>query len=292
MQAAISDKLIAWNGLRIEIPTDWDARISGHRQLVFEKDFQPQLQIRWEMTKQRTISKYEEITEQFAEQLGAKVIADVAPGTFAKLKKSFGSTYFFQTANKLITGGTFLDPAEQALFFFQLFNSEPVLWQESDNCLASLQFQGTSETLWRIQDFSLTTPVSFILTDYTFGAGLSRLSFNDNNLYLQTCKLGPADVRLDRQSIQEIFLTLTGTKDIQIKVKENDHVCEGHRNPNILGQLFLRLRREKPFQSARLWHDVPNNRLLAVVLSSNRPIPLATTQNICSKYEIIQKKKA
>ena len=43
-----NSKLIAWNGIQLQIPVDWDARVSGQRHLVFEKDFQPQLQIRWE----------------------------------------------------------------------------------------------------------------------------------------------------------------------------------------------------------------------------------------------------
>ena len=130
-----------------------------------------------------------------------------------------------------------------------------------------------------------------MLQDYTFGAGLTRLSFCSSDLSLQTCTLGPADSRLSQQPLVEILNTLSGCSDMQIVTGEDGSFCEGSRSPSISKQIFFRLRREKPFIRSKIWHDTEGNRLLALVVSSNRPIPQTITDKICSRYEIVQKKR-
>ena len=139
-----------------------------------------------------------------------------------------------------------------------------------NSCLTTLSCPSHSGSLWCIQDFSLAIPVSFTLKDYTFGAGLTRLSFTSADLFLQTCKLGPADKRLAQQSLAEILITLSDADDLDILTEENNS-CSGYRNPTIPRQILFRLRRQKPFIRAKIWHDTENNRLLAVVLSSQPP---------------------
>jgi hypothetical protein len=109
---------------------------------------------------------------------------------------------------------------------------------------------------------------------------------------LQTCILGPADTRLSRQPLVEIFIILAGIPDLDLVIGEDNNSCEGYRSPTIAKQISFRLRREKPFISAKIWHDTVSNRLLTVMLSSNRPIPMTTTNKICSQYEIVQKKNS
>lgn len=283
-----NNRHIAWNGVRLDIPYGWDARVSGQRHLIFEKDFEPQLQIRWEKVEKNKPTALAGRLRQFAGQMGSLIADDNFPPELQQLKNTFDLVTCYQGESGKVSGGIFLCTGAHTLVLFHLLFTDPRLLKEVNISLATLSCPIHSETLWRVQDFSLTIPVSFTLKDYTFGAGLTRLSFSSPDLFLQTCKLGPADNRLEQQSLAEILVTLTGTPDLLL-VTEEDCSCIGHRSPTIPKQVFFRLRREKPFIKAKIWHDPGNNRLLAVVLSSNRPIPVASIQNICSRYEIVQK---
>ncbi len=281
-------RLIAWNGVRLQIPTDWDARVAGKRHLVFEKDFQLQLQIRWEKPSRVIPSSFQERSKRIAEQLGSIIQAEQLPLELQKLHDVFGPVTCYRGESGLLEGGVFCCNDHRTPVFFQLSLPNPALVAEVSNCLTTFACcDDDRETLWRIQDLSLSLPGSYILNDYTFGAGLTRISFSNSTLLLQTCKLGPADSRLSRQSLEKILITLAGSSGLEPVTAKGNVCCEAHRNPSISGQLLFRLRREKPFIRSKLWHDAVNNRLLAVMLSSNRPIALKTLYKICGQYEII-----
>jgi hypothetical protein len=282
-------KLIAWNGVSLHVPTAWEVRVSGQRHLVFEKDFQPQLQIRWEKLANHSPRYLQKRLSQFASQMGSIIPEEFFPTEFEKLKKNFGLVTAFQDESGIVKGGICFCPACSTLILFQVLSTEPAILREVSLCLSALSCHNRSDILWRVQDFSLTLPISFILKDYTFGAGLTRLSFCSSDLFLQTCTLGPADTRLSLQPLMEIFIILTGISDLELTIGEDNSSCEGYRSPTIPEQIIFRLRREKPFIRAKIWHDTVSNRLLAVVLSSNRPIHMTTTHKICNQYEIVQK---
>jgi len=282
---------IAWNGIHIDIPSVWDARVLGQRHLIFEKDFQPQLQIRWEKSARRHARAFEKGATRYSAQMGSLVPQDRFPEALHQVRTNFDRILCYQNETGMVTGGICQCAACHALLLFQLLTDDVAVLTETAASLSTVlchdQAENKGESLWRIQDFALAVPVPFVMQDYTFGAGLTRLSFKSKDLSLQTCKLGPADTRLNQQSLAEILLTLTGGSGLELADGEDDISCTGERNPSILKQIFFRLRREKPFLSTKIRHDTDNNRLLAVILSSTRPIPLTTTEDICRKYEIV-----
>jgi len=290
-----SNRLIGWNGVQLHIPRDWEVRVSGPRHLIFEKDFQPQLQIRWEKPAQSKSKALQQRATHFASRMGRIIEENKFPPAWRHLKDFFRLVTCYEGTSGMLEGGIFLCTDDHTLVLFQLFPPDPssasgpgrALLAEIRTSLTTIVCRNDAETLWRMQDFSLSLPVSYKLQDYTFAAGLTRMSFTKAELFMQTCKLGPADSRLARQSLKEILLTLADTTDLQTITDEDNISCEGYRSPSIGKQVLLRLRREKSFIRAKIWHEVAGNRLLAVVLVSNRPIPLTTIHDICRQYEII-----
>lgn len=284
-----ANRLIGWNGLQLHIPRDWEVGVSGPRHLVFEKDFQPQLQIRWEKPAQSNPRALHQRATHFASRMGSIIENDNFPPAWRHLRDVFRLVICYEGAGGMLEGGIFL--CTDTLVLFQLFlpdrASDRALFTEIGDCLATIACRNHLENLWRLQDFSLILPVSYKLQDYTFAAGLTRMSFINGNLFMQTCKLGPADSRLAQQSLQEILITLADTADLETATGEDNTSCEGYRSPTISKQILLRLRREKSFIRAKIWHAVAGNRLLAVVLFSNRPIAQTTIDDICRQYEII-----
>lgn len=275
---------VAWNGLQLKIPKNWDLRIGGHRNLIFEKNLQPQWQLRWAEGSRGSSKAVEAGLPALTDKLGSPMREP--PAAWRRLKRTFNHLTCYQHENGNLGGGACICPQCSTILSFQLLTDDPEVVGLAAESFASLSCHSGRQTVWRMQDFSLVTPPSFTLTDYTFGAGLTRLSFRQADLILHTCRLASADERLTSQTLEEILLILADVVEFDL-TRNDDFTSQGYRRPSISRQIMLRLRREKPFVWAKLWHDSNSNRLLGVVLQSNRPIPDTTATTICESYEIV-----
>jgi hypothetical protein len=287
----LNSRLVAWNGVRLSPPVTWEPRVAGIRHLVFEEEFQPLLQIRWQREAKATADTLHRIARDIAGPTGSVLSAKEAPALWHPLGEKFQLLVSAGGGENGVTGGVCFCRKCRTLLQFQVFSGTNRSRQEVGQCLATLSCHGEQDTLWRIQDFSLATPRSFALIDYNFAAGLTRLSFADRDQRLQTCTLAPADIRLQGSSLADILHTLCGAGNLVMHQDEAGESCEGVRTPGIAGRVLLRLRRAQPYIRARIRHDPARNRLLAVILSANRPIPPALLQSLCNNYEIIQKER-
>jgi len=280
---------IAWNGAQLHIPVSWEVRVAGTHHLIIEQDFQPLMEIRWEKSARKPAKQYQAVLQRFIKQTSAITYQKRPAVKWRQLNTIFQWTPYSQGESQTMDGGICRCLSCNSLVFFHLFQKVREEEVQAAACLSSFSChnQNNEGVTWRIQDFSLVTPPPFILSDYTFGAGLTRLSFSAPYTTLHICKLGPAATRLKLQSLEDILLTLCGVEELETHEAEDNSFCEGHRTPTIGKQIVIRLRREKPFVWARIWHDNTNDRLLAVVLNSTRPLSRETAHLICNHYEIV-----
>ncbi len=286
-----NSKRIAWNNLQMHVPRTWDVRVIGPCHLVFEYDFQPLMQIRRQQSVCRSLRTLDKRINRWAAELGAVRSAGTLPDDLQGLADNFDRINCFYKADGTIAGGICLCPDCGKLILFHILATDPARVQEVRVALATLWCGRHAEDIWRIQDFSLFLPPGYTLLDYTFAAGLTRLSFSGGDHLLQTCTLGPADIRLQRQSLQEILTTLSDSPQLQVvnaANTTNTNYCEGINNPSIGQQIAMRLRRKKPFIQAAIRHDTTSNRLLAAVFSAKRPLAPTAAHDILHLYEIIQ----
>lgn len=278
---------IAWNGVRITIPACWETRVTAPCHLVFEDEYLPVLQLRWHRQAGHSRKEVEKMAAAFTGRDETAVADGAVAAEWRQLEERFQRIACSGNKTGTVTAGIFACPQCHTLFQFQIFSGDQPTVKSIVDCLANLSCHGHAEALWRIQDFSLSTPLSFRLTDYSFLAGLTRLAFAADSLTLETCKLTPADARLETQSLAEILLTLTAILDLTIHDDPERESCEGFRSPGIAGRMLLRLRRAKPYVRAKIRHDRPHNRLLAVVLAGSRPIPDTLLPTLIENYAII-----
>jgi hypothetical protein len=284
---------IGWNGIRLNVPASWETIVKEKQSLLFEDDFRPLLQLRWEKTgplKKRAIEKRGKL---FWPSPSFQLDHTKLHYTLKEIHGGPGTVIFYgekaegSLADLKVTGGIRYCPQSETLVVFQFLDYQKFLLPIFAQILLSLNSQDTERILWSVQDFSLRTPLDLQLDSFTFAAGLTRLSFSGPDYWLQCCKLAPADMRLKQQSVQEILTTLCGTEEIEIRQDLESTTCTGYRYPSLGKQILYRMKREKPFIAARLWHWPDANRLLAVVLSSKSPLSLSTLDTLCSQYEII-----
>ena len=117
-----NNRHIAWNGVRLDIPCAWDARVSGQRHLIFEKDFEPQLQIRWEKVEKNARElcggDYSNLPVRWVPSSQKTIfLLELQP-----LKDTFDLVACFQKESGKIAGGIFLCPDGHTLLLFQLLS--------------------------------------------------------------------------------------------------------------------------------------------------------------------------
>lgn len=280
-------RLVGWNGLRMMVPGNWETRVDGHRRLLFEKEFQPLLQLRWEQAGKYGAKKLPRRLRSLFPPPDRPIPEKELSSCWQLLGRQFtGLTCYGRSGNK-IRGGVWVCGHCGMVILFHCLEDAPQSGAVIAASLGSLLCHGEEKNLWRVQDFSLTTPADFALRSYTFAAGLTRLSLTSSIQQLDTCRLASADQRLARQTLPAILQTLAGAEDLQVSSDGQGTRCDGIRSPTILGQIRLRLRRVKPFVWARIRHDPQTNRLLALVLGSKRPIPQSDLDTLDHAYEIL-----
>jgi hypothetical protein len=285
-------RLVAWNGLRFSPPATWEPRLVGSRHLVFEEDFQPRLQLRWQKVDKARDEDLYRLAADLAGPAGSVSSGAGLAGHWPPIDQHYRLLLSLKGKDQQLAGGICFCRTCHTLLQFQVFQPHHRSPLEVGRWLATLSCHGQQEALWRIDDFSLVTPLAFTLIDFNFGAGLTRLSFTDRDLRLDTCKLAPADILLRHQSLAEILLTLCGAGDLATWQNDDGESCQAMRTPGIAGRVLLRLRRQRPYLRAHIRQDVATNRILAVILAANRRIPPELLLSLCDRYEIVQEERA
>ncbi|BHH84412.1 hypothetical protein [Desulforhopalus sp. 52FAK] len=263
---------IGWNGLRLQSPQNWEVIVSEPEHLVFEEDFEPVLQIRWKTIGPLTDKNWSKKSAEWWNNLGLTSKETALPAEMLPLNDTYTHVRYFRGKGPMESGGVCYCSQCNTVVIFQLLSTTTTALTKISQTLSSICCHGFKQTLWQIQDFSIQTPLEVQLTDYTFKAGLSRLSFKANNYTLQICRLGQAATRLAEESLQSTLLTLAGTRELQTELSSDNISCHASRCPSLGKQILLRMRKEKPFIEARIWQVVKHDRLLACLISSTRPI--------------------
>jgi len=285
-----TSRQIGWNGIRLAVPCSWETHVGGRNHLIFEKDFSPVLEIRWQAAEKKKSTNARSVFRQIR-KTDSTLEEKKLPREWFFLTEKYHVTCYGKKSEPSFDTAVCICNRCQTVLFFQLNGRQPKktsqLLTESMRSLSCPCSEG-DQSFWSIQDFQLQLASNYILSDYSLAAGLSRISFRRGRLLVHTCKLAPADSRLSRQSAGEILKSLADVEDLQLQHNEDKMICRGYRKPTIIRQVLLRLQRKKPFVRAEIRHDALHNRLLAVVLESIRPIPSETCQAISKNYEIIQ----
>lgn len=263
---------IGWNGIRLQVPALWETIVTGNHHLIFEEDFNPVFQIRWKKIGPLNPIKWIEKSDQWWQQLGVTSQAIPLPLELKYLDDKFTQTRYYRGKQPMDSGGLCYCSQCQTLIFFQQLDAKSANWKKTAEVLSTLTCHETPDTLWQIQDFSLNTSTPYTLSDYTFKAGLTRLSFDGNNCNIQVCRLAQASQHLNSQSLESVLFALVGTRELETELSPNQLECIGSRAPSVTKQILFRLKKEKPFIEGKIWQVSEQDRILACVASSTRPI--------------------
>jgi hypothetical protein len=286
--ASSSLKLIAWNGVQLKVPSHWEAIVSGPGHLIFEDDFNPVFHIRWSRLGDMPPHKWQQQSDLWWQQLGVNSKPASLPVELNPLADTFTHLRYYKGKEPLANGGICYCDSCHTLILFQQLHQKNLQRQETAKALNSLSCHDCSESLWQIQDISLRLPEDHFLKDYSFKAGLTRISFTAGSSNLQFCRLSQAKSRLAAQPLPQILQTLSGVKDLDLSTDSKDTVCSGQRTPSVMRQILYRMRKEKPFIQAKIWKPPEHDRLLAYIASSQHPLAPTELSSYYETFKIVE----
>lgn len=282
---------LCWNGLSLQLADGWQASVRGHRHLLIEQDFQPLVEIRWEKNEGRPMAAVlPEICRKLSAAHGARVIELEPPSP------SLGAT---NDRNRLAWLGRanttspevllWLSPSGQTLALLHLAGLSPAAPACLPALLTSLCDSATDPAIgeWRVQDISFQPPPTFVLEDFRMAAGLTSIGFNEAGSTLIYYRLAPAKEHLRQNTLPAILARLDQPSSQRQGCCETPDSCERQVVPiGFSARLMARLTRRQAYRWSRIWHLPSANRLLAVVLTSKKPIPAELPDSLCRHYAI------
>ncbi len=286
-----SHRTICWNGVSIAVPLDWEAKVTEKFRLNFEYNYTAVLEVSWQEALPKDVAGFIAGSLRHYEQLsGAKLQQYTLPDVVEEALSSCSPQCYATRKNKT--------PRLLYLFEKESCHFITVLLLQTQNtsppwdAIASIKpsFVDTNDLQsWAVQDFQVSIPSSYLLSNYSMAAGFTTLHFEKNKTLLHLCRLAPASLRLQKNSLDEIFISLLGLENTADICRQHiDKTLYYERSPDLGKQVLLRLKRKNPFLLASLRHDDDRDRLLGVFMEGIHPLNHQIHDLIYSSYEVIQ----
>ncbi len=280
---------ISWNSIRISCPAEWETIVSGATLLLFEKDFQPLFELRWQEEKRHGKKSIDATLRKIAKETGL-LVQDSLPPYWEKLQEQYALKLLVNKETRELTAAILIcKECGTTLLLYFFYDLATKHHRDVTQIISSISCHTdkNSETrLWAIQDFRILLPKRFRMTGHNFGAGLTRISFVDSGLTMHLCRIAGAEHRLKTSSMTTL-INLLG--DLDIKEDEMTHLENSisHRSfPSIFQQIRSRLKRKPPFHSVILRHHPEHDRISGIFFFDKKPIPEELITSIVDSYEI------
>lgn len=285
-------RIISWNGLKIIVPGPCQEIIHAPTHLLIEADYQPVLEIRWQRQgKGSGRSSPESVFREISRQKNSGCSRTQLPpplARFAQDNHAIGIQWAEQEGD---LGIIWKCRTCETIVFCHLYQHPAFPIEQIAEALTAIECCSRDNKFshWALQDFRLTIPARFLYHNSYFGAGLTKLTFQDKDQVLHLFRLAPASEKLNEKPVRDILCTLNERFSVNESIcQENDNTLECHTSPSVIAQLQYRLRRKKAFCFGTIRHDETSNRLLGIIAESNRPIDPEPVRDILHHYEIIQ----
>ncbi|MFC1885645.1 hypothetical protein ACFLZM_01120 [Thermodesulfobacteriota bacterium] len=292
MNDAETDSLkeVAWNGIRLMTPLNWEIGKIGARYLFFENESGPLLEIKWNTVGEKfshadQFRKLSEFKRKIPEK---KLHRFELPIKLAKALGDYQTTGFSWCSDKMVGTGVILycsvcRKAALIQFFF-----DPS--QESNdiflNILRSFRdHRNDDQIIWSVFDIRAVVPKIYRLERFRFEPGRFRLDFYTPGQRLFLHRWAPALTLLEKKDFSRFAskqFDLSGGVLHATTINGCDAVkWEGKSS----GAFWERLIQKEPFRLLRLWHLTKKNRIHGVWVEGKKPIDADLLTTICADYE-------
>jgi hypothetical protein len=298
-------KMLAWNGIRLHIPSEWQVNSVASKYLQVEDGTGPTLELKWQRLKGRVslkthLRKLSRLSQaasgvDFQRRPMPEEWRDALTGFEAEAFAWYGVDFRGEGAVlycKVCRTATLLQ-------FYHKSGQD-----ESSTPLQVLNsFRDHSEdgqVNWDIFGLRAKVPERFVLLSHRLHPGYYVLSFQCGQERLSFKRWGPADVLFRNKELkdwaQERCAELGWDESASLQP------CDYHGRPALCGQrlgsntvvarLWARVTRKRPFGWIRIWHLPTRNQVLGIDAHGLMPLDDGLLEEICSNYEMVPEETA
>ncbi len=280
---------IGWNSISLSCPPEWETIVTSATHLLFEKDFQPVFELRWQIENKQKKKSIQANLNKIASETGL-LVQDSLPPHWKKLQETYAIKLLADNESRELKAAIFICKecgATLLLYFFYDLATKHSLDLTKVLSSISCHDDGEPDTFkWIIQDFTILLPKRFSLSGHNFGAGLTRISFTDSSLTMHLCRLAGAAQRLQDSSLPAL-LTLLGDLEIDAQeIVQQEFSASHYSSPSIFQQIRSRVKRKAPFHWASLRHHPEHDRLSGLFFFDKKPISEDLVKTTMDSYEI------
>ncbi len=280
---------IGWNTITLSCPARWEAIISGKTHLLFEENFRPVFELRWQEEKRHTQKSINATLRKIAADTGL-LVQDSLPPHWIKLREKYAIRLLADTDSEELKAAILIckecGTTLLLTFFYDLATKHHWDLIRVLSSISCHEKNNTEKILWAIQDFQILLPRSFTLSGHNFGAGLTRLSFIDSGLTMHLCRLAGASQRLQTSSMLTLMNLLGDLNIPEEEIQPLESSVSHCSHPSILQQIRSRIKRKPPFHWVILRHHPEHDRLSGLFFFDKKPIPDKMITTILDSYEI------
>jgi hypothetical protein len=286
-------KEIAWNRVRLKIPSSWEiARLDTH-QIIFQDNALPTLELKWQRIKGKFSHRthLKRLAALHKKALNQPVENWPLPSAWQKALTGYTTAGFSWQADSGSGRGVILycpvcRMATLIQFFlkpFQKINHVPPLVLKTFK-----DHRDDGMTDWSVFDIRATLPDAFVLQSHQFKPGNFLLEFSDKHQEVQLLRWAPASILLRHQTLAQFAEGWThGSQKRFVGMEING--CPGIEYQTVItGRLkrcAARLTAKPAFQVWRIWHLTHQNRILGVKIAGKDCINAQLVNALCKAYE-------
>ena len=123
VESAEQGKLIAWNGLRLVIPQQWETIVRDNHHLIFEMDLHPLLELRWQRSSigGNSEKKTAAILAQLEKETGTPLTLVKTPAPLGALRKAYDVAAFAMGASGFPDGAVLICQSCATIILIRFF---------------------------------------------------------------------------------------------------------------------------------------------------------------------------
>lgn len=287
---------IAWNGVRFDIPMDWEIGKIGNRYLLLEADGGPVMEVKWAPVKGKFSlrTQLKRLAASQGRQLRRSLREEKIPAEWDRVLERYDSLGFAWQSGAVGGRGVVLycPGCRKAVLLQFLAKTGQRLFTQTGRVLSSFEDHSENrKTLWSVFDIQAEVPATFHLKRFRFEAGTYELFFINRHAQLTLQRWSPAAVLLKDgglEGFEQRCLGLSANRSVTLK-KRSPLIVEMEDGPpnGLLPRLYKRLQRHPLHRCLRLWHEVDKNRILGVRLEGRQPIDAGVLDGICKTYATV-----
>jgi hypothetical protein len=281
------DQAIGWNGITMQIPTDWQPVVILDNYLLFEDSCRPILEMKWQqihgsLSSERIIRRLRKSGSKQDTLEPWKL-----PDAWQQALHRFDPIGFRWQGARRRGRGVLLYCATCGRATLVQFYDHPEADVPCRRILASLRdHTDTDFQHWAVYDVAFTLPVVARLQEQKFLTGSYTISFRLDDLFLSLLRMKPAEILLAGNDLLTFGRQLLKNGEKPVQNRCGQHEACWLKQASRRQRFLAKLKRQQADHCLLLRHLPEKNALLGLRAACNRPIDLQAVHTLFTNYTI------